>query len=87
MLNIFTALIINQLKQRIHFMNQRMQGEELRIYESGTKYCIIVFVDLNTQTVLGTWALNASAKRDLCVTKAFLSLIENTRSQQVLLAA
>ncbi|MBB1308565.1 hypothetical protein H5162_03785 [Pseudoalteromonas sp. SR41-8] len=87
MLNIFTALIINQLKQRIHFMNQRMQGEELRIYESGTKYCIIVFVDLNTQTVLGTWALNASAKRDLCVTKAFLSLIENTRSQQALLAA
>ncbi|TGE81337.1 hypothetical protein C7Y70_13095 [Pseudoalteromonas sp. KS88] len=87
MLNIFTALIINQLKQRIHFMNQRMQGEELRIYESGTKYCIIVLVDLNTQTVLGTWALNASAKRDLCVTKAFLSLIENTRSQQSLLAA
>ncbi|MFU2508674.1 hypothetical protein [Pseudoalteromonas sp. ASV78] len=87
MLNIFTALIINQLKQRIHFMNQRLQGEELRIYESGTKYCIIVFVDLNTQTVLGTLALNASAKRDLCVTKAFLSLIENTRSQQVLLAA
>ena len=87
MLNIFTALIINQLKQRIHFMNQRMQGEELRIYESGTKYCIIVFVDLNTQTVLGTWALNTSAKRDLCVTKAFLSLIENTRSHQALLAA
>ncbi|MBB1452345.1 hypothetical protein H5159_14965 [Pseudoalteromonas sp. SG43-1] len=87
MLNVFTSLVINQLKQRIHFMNQRMQGEELRIYESGTKYCIIVFVDLNTQTVLSTWALNASAKRDLCVTKAFLSLIENTRSQQSLLAA
>ncbi|MBE0379208.1 hypothetical protein [Pseudoalteromonas prydzensis] len=87
MLNIFTALIINQLKQRIHFMNQRMQGEELRIYESGTKYCIIVFVDLNTQTVLGTWALNASAKRDLFVTKAFLSLIENTHTHTLRMAA
>lgn len=87
MLNVFTALVINQLKQRIHFMNQRMQGEELRLYESGTKYCLIVLVNTHSQQVIGSIALNASAKRDLCVTKAFLSLIENTRAPKAVMAA
>ncbi|MCQ8881700.1 hypothetical protein NQS96_07810 [Pseudoalteromonas shioyasakiensis] len=87
MLNVFTSLVINQLKQRINFMNQRMQGEELRIYESGTKYCLIILFDINNQVVLGSIALNASARRDLCMTKAFLSLIENTRIPKAVLAA
>ena len=87
MLNVFTALVINQLKQRIHFINQRMQGEELRIYESGTKYCFIALVNTHTQQVIGSIALNASARRDLCMTKAFLSLIENTRTTKTIQAA
>lgn len=87
MLNVFTSMMINQLKQRINFINQRMHGEELRIYESNTKYCLIVLVDTNTHTVLGSIALNASARRDLCMTKAFLSLIENTRIPKAVLAA
>ncbi|KTF10369.1 MULTISPECIES: hypothetical protein [Pseudoalteromonas] len=87
MLNVFTALVINQLKQRIHFMNQHMQGEELRLYESGTKFCVIVLVNTHKEKLIGSIALNASAKRDLCVTKAFLSLIENTRTLKTAMAA
>ncbi|WP_165744297.1 hypothetical protein [Pseudoalteromonas sp. Z9A6] len=87
MLNIFTSLLINQLKQRIAFINQRLINEEIRIYESGTKYCVIIFVNKQTQAVLGTLALNATSRRDLCVTKAFLSLIENTRAPKTIMAA
>ncbi|WP_024590519.1 MULTISPECIES: hypothetical protein [unclassified Pseudoalteromonas] len=87
MLNVFTALVINQLKQRINFINQRLNGEELRIYESGTKYCVIMLVNTHNNQVLATTALNASARRDLCMTKAFLSLIENTRTTKTIQAA
>lgn len=87
MLNVFTSFMINQLKERIHFINQRLQGEELRIYESGTKYCMIQLVNTHNQTVLGTLALNVNSRRDLCLVKAFLSLVEKSRSQQAMLVA
>lgn len=87
MLNVFTSFMINQLKQRINFINQHLQGEELRIYESGTKYCMIQLVNIHNQTVLGTLALNINARRDLCLVKAFLSLVEKSRSQQAMLVA
>ena len=87
MLNVFTSFMINQLKQRINFINQHLQGEELRIYESGTKYCMIQLVNTHNQTVLGTLALNINARRDLCLVKAFLSLVEKSRTQQAMLVA
>jgi len=87
MLNVFTNLMINQLKQRINLINNNLQDEELRIFESGTKYCMVQLVNTHNQTVIGTLALNVNARRDLCLVKAFLSLVEKSRSQQAMLVA
>ena len=90
MLNVFTNSMIKQLKQlkqRINLINLYLHGEELRIYESGTKYCVVQLVNTNNQTVLSTLAISVSARRDLCLVKAFLSLVEKSRTQQKVLVA
>ncbi|WP_105215740.1 hypothetical protein [Pseudoalteromonas sp. T1lg22] len=83
----YAELMINQIKQRVHMVNRQLRNEELCVYESGTQYCVIVLLNTKTRTAVATFGVNAAARRDLCLTKAFLSLVENTRKAPMALAA
>jgi hypothetical protein len=79
-----TIAIITTLKKRLTQINKNLQGEKLYLYESGTQYCVVALINTSTHQVLATFALDALARRDQCLAKAFLKLIERTRSSRLL---
>ncbi|MCH2057912.1 MAG: hypothetical protein MK214_15125 [Thalassotalea sp.] len=76
-------LAISLLKRRVAKLNEKLSnshaGEQVYLYESGTKYCVLALVDTKTHMIRARFGVNAQAKRDQCLAKAFLNLIENTR--------
>jgi len=84
MVKFITAAIINRLKKRLAQTNKNLQGEQLYLYESGTQYCVVALVNTTSHQVLGTFALDVSARRDLCLVKSFIRLIEATRTPKLL---
>jgi len=84
MIRIITIAIINRLKKRIAQINPNLQGEQLYLYESGTQFCVVALINTSNHQVLATFALDALARCDQCLTKAFLKVIESTRTPKLL---
>lgn len=83
----FVTIASALLKKRVANINQHLDGEQLYVYESGTKYLVIALVNTQTLLIRARCGLNIQAKRDQHIAKAFLNLVESSRAQKTALAA
>ncbi|GBL02953.1 hypothetical protein [Glaciecola sp. KUL10] len=69
---------LSTLKLRCSLLNRKLASEELQVWESGTQWCVLYFVKKADFEVISILGVNLNAKRDRCLTKAWLSFIENS---------
>jgi len=74
-----TIAMINRLKNRIAHINRTLHGEQIYVYETNTQYCVIALVNTTTHQILAKFAVNVHSRRDICLAKSFIGLIELTR--------
>ncbi|GEM_PF-5726338 len=75
----FLEVGLKYIKAQSASLNNKLVGEQVFIYDTGTKHWVMVLISTENQNIRAQFDIKIDSMRDICLAKAMLHFIERTR--------